>query len=162
MARNDPTDTGGLFIGRRPGTAPVRLRAQPEDHRPSRRRRRFDEGLAALIFACQVILCLSLWGPQPAAGLWVGSMVDYLTGSVVLGILIAFILIMAMLGVTLIILRRLDYVWKLVRRAAGHEQPRGVLERIFVTTAVVAGAIFLFWFFVISGPGSMVVPERPR
>ena len=161
MARNDPTDTGGLFIGRRPGTAPVRLRARPEDHRPSRRRRRLDDGLAALIFACQVILCISLWGPQPAAGLWVGSMVNYLTGSVVFGILVAFMVIMAMLGLTLIVLRRLDYVWKLVRRAAGHEQARGALERIFVLTAVVAAAGFLFWFLVIAGPGSMVVPERP-
>jgi len=161
MARNDPTDTGGLFIGRRPGTAPLRLRARPEDHHPSTRRRRFDESLAALIFASQVILCISLWGPQPAAGLWVGSMVNYLTGSVVFGILVAFIVIMVMLGLTLVVLRRLDYVWKLVRRAAGHEQSRGVLERIFVTTAVIAASAFLFWFFVINGPGSMIVPERP-
>ena len=28
--RTDPTDTGGLFVGRRPGTAPTRYRAQPE------------------------------------------------------------------------------------------------------------------------------------
>ena len=26
LASNDPTDTGGLFVGRRPGTAPVRYR----------------------------------------------------------------------------------------------------------------------------------------
>ena len=161
MARNDPTDTGGLFIGRRPGTAPVRLRARPEDEPGSPRRRRFDEALAALIFVCQLVLCLSLWGPQPAAGLWVGSMVNYLSGSVVLGILSAFIVIMIMLGITLVILRRLDYVWKLVRRAAGHEQARGALERIFVVTAVVAGGAFLFWFLVINGPGSLLVPERP-
>ena len=30
MPRNDPTDTGGLFIGRRPGTAPLRYKADPE------------------------------------------------------------------------------------------------------------------------------------
>ena len=29
MASNDPTDTGGLFVGRRPGTAPLKYRAQP-------------------------------------------------------------------------------------------------------------------------------------
>ena len=27
--RTDPTDTGGLFVGRRPGTAPVRFRGVP-------------------------------------------------------------------------------------------------------------------------------------
>ena len=29
MPRNDPTDTGGLFIGRRPGTGPLHYRAAP-------------------------------------------------------------------------------------------------------------------------------------
>ena len=160
MARNDPTDTGGLFIGRRPGTAPVRLRARPEDHRPSKRRRRFDEGLAALIFVCQVVLCVSLWLPVPLAGMWVGSQIVPFTSEMT-GIVVAFLLIMLLLGVTLVILRRLDYVWKLVRRAAGHEQPRGALERIFVTVAVVAATAFLAWFLFIEGPGSMLVPERP-
>jgi hypothetical protein len=160
VARNDPTDTGGLFIGRRPGTAPVRLRARPDDHRPSPRRRRFDEGLAALIFVCQVVLCVSLWLPVPLAGLWVGSQIVPYTSEMT-GIFVAFIFIMAALAVVLIILRRLDYVWKLVRRAAGHEQARGALERIFVATAVIGALGFLFWFLVLAGPGSMVVPERP-
>jgi hypothetical protein len=160
VARNDPTDTGGLFIGRRPGTAPVHLRARPEDHRPSKQRRRFDEGLAALIFVCQVVLCVSLWLPVPLAGMWVGSQIVPFPSEMT-GIVVAFLLIMLLLGVTLVILRRLDYVWKLVRRAAGHEQPRGALERIFVTVAVVAATAFLAWFLFIEGPGSMLVPERP-
>jgi hypothetical protein len=160
VARNDPTDTGGLFIGRRPGTRPLRLRARPEDHHPSKRRRRFDEGLAALIFVCQVVLCVSLWLPVPLAGLWVGSQIVPVTSEMT-GIVVAFLLIMVLLGVTLVILRQLDYVWKLVRRAAGHDQARGALERIFVTTAVVAATAFLVWFLFIEGPGSMLVPERP-
>jgi len=160
VARNDPTDTGGLFIGRRPGTAPLRLRPQTGEG-PSAGRRRFDTVLAAVIFLVEMVLCLSLWGPQPAGGLWVGSMVNYWTGSVVAGILIAFIVIMISLLVTLVILRRLDHVWKLVRRAAGHDQQRGALEPIFVTTAVIATAAFLVWFLIIAGPGSSLVPERP-
>ena len=44
MASNDPTDTGGLFIGRRPGTAPVRFPDLPADVQPSRKRR---DGLLA-------------------------------------------------------------------------------------------------------------------
>jgi hypothetical protein len=161
VARNDPTDTGGLFIGRRPGTAPMRLRRLPEGHEPSRRRRRFDEALAALVFLCQVVLCVSLWIPVPLAGLWLGSMVVPLIGSEMFGIFVAFVTIMVLLGVTLVILRRLDHVWKLVRRAAGHAQERGALERIFVTTAAIGAAAFLVWFLVFTGPGSLVVPERP-
>ena len=160
MARNDPSDSGGLFIGRRPGTAPLRLRARTGEA-PSTTRRRVDSTLAAIIFACQVVLCVSLWGPQPAGGLWVGSMVNYWTGSVVAGILSAFIVIMISLLITLVVLRRLDHVWKLVRRAAGHNQERGALEPIFVTTAVVATAAFLFWFLIIAGPGSSLVPKNP-
>ena len=83
MASNDPTDTGGLFIGRRPGTAPVRYR----DPGPSSEgRRRMDEWLANGLLAVEILLCVSLLGPQPAAWLWIGSQVDYLTGYVTAGI----------------------------------------------------------------------------
>src|ERR1035437_6464624 len=37
---SDPSDNGGLFVGRRPGTAPVRFRSLPK--RGSERRRRLD------------------------------------------------------------------------------------------------------------------------
>ena len=77
------------------------------------------------------------------------------------GIVVAFILIMSALVLILVVLRRLDHVWKLVRRAAGHQQARGALEPIFVTTAIIAAAIFLVWFLIIAGPGSNVVPKRP-
>jgi hypothetical protein len=161
VARNDPTDTGGLFIGRRPGTAPLRLRPRPDGPGASPARRRFDAVLAGTILFSEIVLCLSLWGPQPAAGLWVGSQVNYLTGSVVAGILVAFIVIMTTLALTLVVLRRLDHTWKLVRRAAGHQQKHGMLERVFVATVVIGVVGFLFWFFIIAGPGSMLVPERP-
>ena len=36
--RTDPTDTGGLFVGRRPGTAPTRYGAGPRLAGPARRR----------------------------------------------------------------------------------------------------------------------------
>ncbi|MEJ7655728.1 MAG: hypothetical protein WKF33_01715 [Thermoleophilaceae bacterium] len=44
-----------------------------------------------------------------------GSMVNYWTGSVGAGILSAFIVIMISLLLTLVVLRRLDHVWMLVR-----------------------------------------------
>src|SRR5918992_1320297 len=88
MPRDDPTDTGGLFIGRRPGTGPLKYRGSPE--RGGAGRRRADAALAAAVLVLVVLLCLTLWGPQPAAWLWVGSQVDYQTGSVSLGIAAAF------------------------------------------------------------------------
>jgi hypothetical protein len=157
VARNDPTDTGGLFIGRRPGTGPLRLRGEPE--RGGRRRRRTDAALAAAVLALEVLLCLSLWGPQPVAWLWIGSQLDYLTGSVTLGIATAFAGLIASLMLTLALGSRLDRVWRLLRRAAGHDQKEGALVRIFAATAVVAALAFTFWFLVLEGPGPSVAPQ---
>src|SRR4051794_28164439 len=84
MPRNDPTDTGGLFIGRRPGTAPIRFRERVVRGSPGRQR--FDRLLAVGLLVLEGLLCLSLLGPQPAGWLWVGSQVQYWTGFVTAGI----------------------------------------------------------------------------
>src|SRR6185436_11657686 len=136
MASNDPTDTGGLFIGRRPGTAPLKYRAQPVTAGP--RRRAADKALSGLILTAETILCLTLWGPQPAAWLWVGSQVDYKTDNIGFAIVVAFAGMITTLFVTLALAKRLDHSWKLVRRAAGYEQKNGALERIFVIALMIA------------------------
>jgi len=154
MASNDPTDTGGLFVGRRPGTAPLKYRAQPVT--AGQGRRNADKFLSGLILTLETLLCLTLWGPQPVAWLWVGSQVDYKTDSVALGIVVAFAGMLTTLFLTLSLARRLDYAWRLVRRAAGYEQKKGALEWIFVISLAIAGSAFLVWFLIINGPGSSV------
>jgi hypothetical protein len=118
VARNDPTDTGGLFIGRRPGTGPLRYRGAPHRGGPGRQR----------------------------------------TGSVTLGIATAFAGMIATLMATLAAGARLDRAWRILRRAAGHEQREGALVRIFAATAVVAGLAFLVWFVVVEGPAPSLAP----
>jgi hypothetical protein len=158
MARNDPSSTGGLFIGRRPGTAPLRYRDQPVAAGPARRR--LDAMLAGAILAAETLVCSTLWGAQEAGWLWVGSHVDYLTGSVILGILSAFIgMLTTMLG-TLSVAMRLDRAWKIVRRASGYEQKQGVLERIVVISMLIGATAFAIWLFVIQGPGPEFSPGR--
>ena len=157
MPRTDPTDTGGLFIGRRPGTGPLKYRGAPE--RGGAGRRRADAALAAAVLVLEVLLCLTLWGPQPVAWLWAGSQVDYHTDSVSLGIAVAFAGMIGTLMVTLAIATRLDRAWRILRRAAGHEQREGVLVRIFATTAIVAGLAFLVWFVVLEGPAPTMAPQ---
>ena len=159
MASNDPTDTGGLFIGRRPGTGPVRFRGRPPEG--TERRRRFDEAVAIGLLALEVLLCLSLLGPQPYGWMWVGSQVQYLTGFVTAGITTIMLGCLASLFLTLMVAKRVDHAWKLVRRAAGHHQERGALERMFAVSVALAVVIFGFWFIVIHGPGSSVFPGRP-
>lgn len=158
--RTDPSDTGGLFVGRRPGTAPVRFRAMPE--RGTEVRQRVDGSLANLMLAAMFALSLLCWGPIPIACLWIGSEIDYLSGSVFLGIVVAFLALFPLLFGVLALLRQLDHGWILVRRAAGHDQRTGALARVFATTALVCAAAFVFWFLIIHGPGSTVVPGRAK
>ena len=158
MASNDPTDTGGLFIGRRPGTAPRR----PGDARASssRHRRRFDSALAGAILALETLLCLSLLGPQPLAWFWIGSQVEYLTGAVTAGISTIMLGCLASLMVTMALAKRLDHAWRLVRRAAGHRQEQGALEIIFAACVGVALVCFSVWFFLLEGPGPSLAPTN--
>src|SRR3954465_7634240 len=154
MASNDPTDTGGLFVGRRPGTRPVRL---PVGRKPGGGRRpRADKTFAGFLLFVETLLCVSVWGPQPLFWLWFGSQVNYWTDSVEAGISAAFVGMLLSLFVTLSLARRVDHTWKLVRRAAGYKQEKGALERIFVVTLVIAATGFWFWFLIWNGPGSTI------
>lgn len=149
--RSDPSDNGGLFVGRRPGTAPIVFREVPR--RGSATRQRFDGYFAGILLSAIVIISLFCWGPIPVACLWLGSRADYQSGSVSVGILVSFVALFALLFGALSILRRLDLAWILVRRAGGHDQRTGALGRIFAATAAICALAFAFWFFVIHGPG---------
>jgi len=158
--RTDPSDTGGLFVGRRPGTAPVHYRAVPQ--RGTDVRQRVDGAAANVLLLGMFAISVLCWGPIPVACLWIGSEIDYLTGSVFLGFVVAFFALFALLFGALALLRRLDQAWILVRRAAGHDQRTGAMARAFALTAIVCALAFAFWFIVIHGPGSQVVPGRAR
>jgi hypothetical protein len=150
--RSDPSDNGGLFVSRRPGTAPVHFRGLPQ--RGSAMRRRIDKHMAELLFAAIVLLSLLCWGPIPVACLWVGAQANYLADSVSLGILLAFVALFVLLFGALRIMRELDHMWILVRRAAGYDQRAGVVGRVFAAAAAVCASAFLVWFVLIQGPGS--------
>jgi len=156
MPANDPTDTGGLFVGRRPGTHPIRYRETPVERSPARRRA--DEWLARALLVLEVLLLLTLWGPPPGGWLWVGGHVQGWTGSVEVAITVAFAGMLLTLFMTLVVVKRLDHAWRLVRRAAGHAQTAGVVERVFVVSAGIAIVLFTFWFLIIAGPGPQLAP----
>jgi hypothetical protein len=158
VVRTDPTDNGGLFLGRRPGTAPTKYRALPE--RGTLSRQRIDRLIAHLLFAVEVLISLMFWGPIPAGALWFASRIQYWTGSVGLAILVAFIVMIAVLMGGLMVLKRIDAAWILVRRAAGIDQRQGVMGRVFAFTALICASIFVFWFLIINGPGSSSVSGK--
>ena len=149
--RSDPTDNGGLFIGRRPGTAPVRYRTAPV--RRLGLRRTFDRAFAASILALMTLVSIAFWGPIPAVWLWLGAQVRHQTGSGGLAIVLASLGILATLLGGLVLLKQLDGFWMLVRRAAGYDQRTGVIGPVFAVATVVGVALFTLWFLLFAGPG---------
>jgi hypothetical protein len=155
--RTDPTDNGGLFIGRRPGTAPVRYKAVPE--RGSRRRAMFDSAVAGAIVVVMVLVAASFWGPIPMAWLWIGAQVQYHTDSVSLGIFLAFLgMILTLLG-GLALVKRLDAFWILVRRAAGRDQRKGIIGPVFAVAAIIGVTLFTIWLIFIAGLSPALAPS---
>ena len=156
--KTDPTDTGGLFVGRRPGTRPIKYRQVPEYR--GERRQRVDRLLAGGLLALMVGINLLFWGPLPLAWLWVASQIDYLTGSTFLGIVSAFFGLLLTLLAGLVVMRRIDVLWILVRRAAGHDQREGTVPRVFAITAIIGAILFFGWLLLIEGPGSSLGPAN--
>ena len=147
--RTDPTDTGGLFVTRRPGTRPVQYRTAPR--RGDLIRQRFDGLVAAALLAAMVVVNLCFWGPLPLACLWIGGRTQYLTNSVGFGLLAAFVTLGGGLLLGLATLKRIDYAWILVRRAAGHDQRQGVIGKIFMICCMIGVPVFSVWFLFFSG-----------
>ena len=158
MPRTDPTDNGGLFVGRRPGTAPVKYRALPA--RGTHRRQQLDGGMAIAILLLMVFVCLLFFGPIPVAWLWIASRVQYAFDTISLAILVAFVGMLFTLLLGLRVLRRLDLTWILVRRAAGIDQREGVMSRVFAYSAALAAILFFGWLILIAGPGSSLQPGQ--
>ena len=123
-------------------------------------RQRADRALAVAILALETALCLTLLGPQPLGWLWVGSQVEYLTGWVTAGISTVMLGCLVSLFLTMVLAKRLDHAWRLVRRAGGHRQERGALELIFGLSVVIALVAFSTWFFLIQGPGPSLAPRN--
>jgi hypothetical protein len=108
------------------------------------------------MLGAMILLSLLCWGPIPIACLWIGSQVNYLAGSIGLGILGSIVALFVLLFGALSLMRRLDGAWILVRRAAGYDQRSGALGRVFAVTAAICAAAFTFWFVVIHGPGQTI------
>jgi hypothetical protein len=155
--RTDPTDNGGLFVGRRPGTRPVKYRSSPRY--AGERRQRIDRALAAALLALMVFVNLLFWGPLPLGWLWVGSQVDYLSGSTFLGITVAFFGLLLTLLVALVLMRRIDVLWILFRRAGGHDQRQGSIGRVFAVTAAIGAVLFTGWLLLFAGLGPTLAPS---
>lgn len=156
--RTDPTDNGGLFVGRRPGTAPVHYGTVPA-RRESGGQRVVDTLVAWLIAVVMVIVAASCWGPIPLAWLWICGRINYETGSVFMAIFIAFVGMILTMMLVLSLVKRLDQFWILVRRAGGHDQRKGIIGPVFATAAIIGATVFTIWLIFIAGLGPTFAPS---
>ena len=157
--RTDPTDNGGLFVGRRPGTRPVHYKSPPVPG--DARRRRFDGLLANVLLALMVLVNLLFWGPIPLGWLWIVSNVSYLADRLFLALCVAFFGILLSLMGGLVALKQLDRLWILTRRASGVDQRDGAIGRVFAYTAFVGATLFSLWLIFGGGLADSLQPVTP-
>jgi ABC-type amino acid transport system permease subunit len=141
--RSDPSDTGGLFVGRRPGTQPVHYRSKPVLGNPRQRRR--DALLGHCVLALMALINLTFWGPVEAGWLWIVSHTPILVEHIFFATVVAFIGILLTLIAALAVCKQLDEIWILMRRASGVDQRDGVIGRVFAYTAMVGVTLFGLW-----------------
>lgn len=153
--RTDPTDNGGLFVGRRPGTAPVKYRRlKPGEGRKG------DRVLAVVMAGAMALLSAIMVLALPVGALYLVAQIPYLAERPFLALSIAFIGIL--LGAMLILsaLAKLDRAWVLVRRSGGVEQDKGIMTVMICTGVFLAGAGFML--FLIFGGGLAATPMGPQ
>jgi hypothetical protein len=112
---------------------------------------------AALLLAAQALANLALWVPLPLATLWVASMVDYKTDSLLLGVVCAFaVLILGVRG-GMVLVERIDAAWQDASSVAWRED---ALHYIATWCAVVGGGGFGVWLVLIGGMQSSIFPTN--
>jgi hypothetical protein len=154
--RTDPTDNGGLFVARRPGTKPVKYAAPPTPGSAFEQRR--DRLLAGAILALMIFVNLLFWGPVPVGFLWIVSNIPFLADRIFFAIVVAFLGILLTLMAALVLLKQLDRAWILVRRAAGIDQRSGAIGRVFAYTAMVGASLFGIWMIFGGGLADSLNP----
>jgi hypothetical protein len=107
----------------------------------------------------ELLLCLSIFGPQPIGWIWVGSQVDFATDSLMTGLATAFMGSVVSICATVWIARRIETAWVSRNPDAPWLGGRGLFETALVVATVLAVVGFVFWFLVIAGPGPTIAPN---
>jgi hypothetical protein len=107
----------------------------------------------------ELLLCLSIFGPQPIGWIWVGSQVNFATDSLMTGLATAFMGSVVSICATVWIARRIEAAWVSRNRDAPWPGGRGLFETALVVATLLAVVGFVFWFLVIAGPGPTIAPN---
>jgi hypothetical protein len=106
-----------------------------------------------------LLLCLSIFGPQEIGWLWVGSQVNFATDSLMAGLATAFMGSVVSICATVWLARRIEAFWFSRNPDAPWLGGHGLFETAVVLATLLAVVGFMFWFFVIAGPGPTIAPN---
>jgi hypothetical protein len=104
---------------------------------------------------------LLLWAGVPVFWLWLGSQVQASSGSLGLALLVMLVGAIGSIVAIAWVLGRMSRMHAHLRESQGlppSETP--LLEMVLVITATIAVAGFVFWFFIIAGPGPTLAPKN--
>jgi hypothetical protein len=112
---------------------------------------------AALLLGAQALANLALWIPLPLAVLWVASMVDYKTDSLLLGVICAFAVLLLGVRGAMILVGRIDAAWQEASTTTWRED---ALHYIATYCALIGGGGFAIWLVLIGGMQSSIFPTN--
>ena len=111
-----------------------------------------------MVLLIMVIGSLVLWIGTPLLWLWVGSQVQGATSSLGTALGVAFIGVVATIGLIAAVLAKLSDVYRANRQARGLDDTgHYVLETVLVVSAGVTLAAFVVWFFFFAGASPVPV-----
>lgn len=111
----------------------------------------------AMLLAAQALANLALWVPLPLAVLWVASMIDYVTGSLLLGVACSFVVLILGVRGGMILIGRIDAAWQDSTSSAWRED---ALHYIATWCALLGGGGFAIWLVLIGGMRSSMFPTN--
>ena len=116
---------------------------------------------AVVVLAIMLGAGFVLWIGVPLATLYVGAQVQGATGSLGAALGAAFATLLLTVVLMVAVLGWLNHTHMRLQEARGQE-PGGTtaLEAIMVVSAAIALTGFVFWFFVIEGPGPSLAPQN--
>ena len=113
---------------------------------------------ATLVLLIMIIGSLVLWIGTPLLWLWVGSQVQGATASLGTAIGVAFIGVVATIGLLAAVLAKLSDIYAANRRSRGlADTGHYVLETVLVVSAGLTLAAFVVWFFFFAGASPVPV-----
>ena len=123
------------------------------------RTRRAAHAASAAVLLAETIGSILMWGPLPLAWIWIGARVYDATDSLLASGAVALLGLALTVSLTVTALTRVDRLWVVLRRRAGHNQAQGALTEVVVVSATFALVTFLVWYYLLSK--AFILPFMP-